>query len=237
MTLEWVFFDIGDVLFDEDAPHMLYFHTILQTMRKNGIAVEWDIFHAQILQSVRIEPSHAVQVATQHFIPDQAESDRVYHEGRMIYEEIRKPRPYGVLLNDFTPVLQEMKKEFRLGIIANQHAEVLTALEDYGIASLFDIKLIDEVVGVSKPAPAIFRMALDQAGCAPESALMVGDRPDTDIGPANTLGMRTLRFRRGLLYSHIDPKTESEHAELMVTCVSRILPAVRQIAASPRINA
>ena len=48
-----------------------------------------------------------------------------------------------------------------------------------------------------KPDPAIFRYALSVAGCAPEQALMIGDRLDNDIFPAKALGMKTLRITQG----------------------------------------
>ena len=233
MTLEWIFFDIGDVLFDEDAPHMLYFHTVFQAMRRNGIAVEWDAFHRQILETARWQPDQAVPEAMRLYVPDAGEHDRIFHEARTVYEAIRKPRPYGILLDDITAVLLDLKKDFHLGIIANQHPQVLTALDEYGVGPLFDIKLIDEVVGVSKPDPAIFRMALDQADCAPGNALMVGDRPDVDISPAKTLGMRTVRFRRGILYTSYDPRTDMERADRIAETIPGLLASIRQVASSP----
>ena len=34
MSARWVFFDIGDVLFDEDVPHLYYYHSLLLAMRR-----------------------------------------------------------------------------------------------------------------------------------------------------------------------------------------------------------
>lgn len=51
--------------------------------------------------------------------------------------------------------------------------------------------------GCAKPDPAIFRMALAEAGCTPQAAVMIGDRPDNEIAPAKRLGMRTVWVRRG----------------------------------------
>ena len=230
MAIRWVFFDIGDVLFDEDAPHLYYFHTLLLAMRRNGIAVEWDEYHAQIQACVREKPATAITDACRIYVKDDDLWKKIFQEGRGVYEAVRKPRPYGLLLDDIQPVLEELRKEFRLGIIANQHAQILPALDDYGIGPLFDIKLIDEVVGVSKPDPAIFRMALEQAGCTPQEAIMIGDRPDNDILPAKSVGMHTIRFRRGLLYALYDPRREEERADIVVRELPRLVPAVRKIA-------
>jgi len=58
--------------------------------------------------------------------------------------------------------------------------------------------------GVEKPDAEIFRRALRRAGCAPESAVMVGDRLDNDILPATRLGMRTVWVRQGLASRRAD---------------------------------
>ena len=39
---------------------------------------------------------------------------------------------------------------------------------------------------------------------------MIGDRPDNDIAPARSVGMKTIRFRRGILYAIYDPRTDEE---------------------------
>src|SRR5579872_971597 len=205
MAVTWVFFDIGDVLFDEDVPHSYYFHSLLLAMRRNGVGVTWDEYHARIQDCVRVKPATAIIDAARGYVPDTALWEKIYREGRAEYEQMRRPRPYGLLLDDITAVIQDLHTDFRLGILANQHPPVLQALDDYGIGSLFAVKGIDEVVGLSKPDPAFFHWALEQAGCEPGEAIMVGDRPDHDIAPARSVGMRTIRFRRGILYSLYDP--------------------------------
>jgi HAD superfamily hydrolase (TIGR01549 family) len=233
MAIKWIFFDIGDVLFDENVPHLYYYHSLLLALRRNGIAVEWDDYHMRIQSCARVTPGTAITDAAHYYVSDESLWNKIFHEGRAEYEMMRKPRPYGLLLDDITPVVQELRQDFRLGVIANQHQPVLQALDDYGIGPLFDVKAIDEVVGLSKPDPAIFRYALEQAGCAPEEAIMIGDRPDNDIAPANIVGMRTIRFRRGILYAVYDPLHENERAEIVVRETPRLILASRRLANTP----
>jgi HAD superfamily hydrolase (TIGR01549 family) len=232
MAIKWVFFDIGDVLFDEDVPHLYYFHSMLLALRRNGIDADWDDYHARIQAYVKDKPSSAITDAARYYVADDPLWEKVYHEGRAEYEAMRKPRPYGQLLDNITPVIRELRESFHLGIIANQHPPVLQAIEDYGIGKYFDVKAIDEVVGFSKPDPAIFLWAMERAGCAPEEAIMVGDRPDNDIAPAKSLGIGTVRFRRGLLYSLYDPHTLAERADIEVRETGRLAAAVKRLAAS-----
>ena len=88
--------------------------------------------------------------------------------------------------------LEEMRRDFRLGIIANQPPLVIECLERWELLSLFDVVLLDSQDGVSKPDPAIFRIAMERARVDAGGCVMVGDRVDNDIVPARRLGMRAV---------------------------------------------
>lgn len=230
--MKFIFFDIGDVLFDENAQHQYLFHSMLLAMRRNGVDVTWDAYHARLRQCVRIAPDAAYKDAVHTFVPDAERAEQIIHQGRGEYEAMRKPRPYGMLLDNMLPVVQELKRDFRLGIIANQHPQIMDALRDYGLTPYFDVIAIDEILGVSKPDPKIFQWALAQAGCEAKDAIMIGDRPDVDVAPARSLGMGAIRFQRGQLYAHYDPRTEQERADVVVTDLISLAPAVRELAGS-----
>ncbi len=234
MAIRWVFFDIGDVLFDENAPHYYWFHSLLLAMRRNGVDASWDEYHARLQILARQKPDAAIVDAARQYVTDPELWDKIFREARAEYHAMRKPRPYGVLLDDITAVVQTLSEEFKLGIIANQHPPVVQALDDYGIGRHFDVVAINEALGISKPDHAIFHWALNEAKCEPPESIMIGDRPDNDIAPAKTIGMATIRFRRGVFYALYDPLTPAEHADIVVRETTRLVPAVRQIARSAR---
>ena len=155
----------------------------------------------------------------------------LWHEARDTYQQMRKPRPFGLLLDGITPVLQHLRRDFRLGIVANQHPPVSDAIAGYGIAGLFDVIVISETVHLFKPDPAIFQYALGAAGLTGPEAIFVGDRPDNDIGPAKSAGMRTVRFKRGIQYVHFNPSDPAMTADETVMDVSELAAAVRRVAA------
>jgi HAD superfamily hydrolase (TIGR01549 family) len=165
------------------------------------------------------------------YCTNHSETEVLWHEARDQYQEMRRPRPFGLLLDGITPVLQDLRRDFRLGIVANQHPPVLQAIADYGIANLFDTIIISEIVHYFKPDPAIFQCALAEAQLAGPEALFVGDRPDNDIGPAKTAGMRTVRFRRGIQYVHYNPTDPALVADATITHISELAAAVREVAA------
>jgi HAD superfamily hydrolase (TIGR01509 family) len=231
--IEMVLFDIGDVLFDETPQHSWLFHTLLLTLRAHGKDVLWDDFNATriALTAQGPNPEAAIKGTLAAYCANDSETEVLWHEARDQYQEMRRPRPFGLLLDGITPVLQNLRRDFRLGIVANQHPPVFQAIADYGIADLFDTIIISEIVHYFKPDPAIFQCALSQAEVRGSEAIFVGDRPDNDIGPAKAAGMRTVRFRRGIQYVHYNPDDPALIADTTITHVSELAAAVREVAA------
>ncbi len=233
MAVSIIFFDIGDVLFDENGQHLWLFHALLLTLRAHGKDVLWDDFNATRKRLVALgpNPEAAIKGTLAFYCANDSETETLWHEARDQYQQMRRPRPYGQLLDGITPVLQDLKRDFRLGIIANQHPPVQQAIEGYGIAGLFDTVVISEVVHLFKPDPAIFRAGLETARVAARDAVFVGDRPDNDIGPAKAAGMKTVRFKRGIQYVFFNPDDPALIADGTVTDVSELAAAVRRVAA------
>jgi putative hydrolase of the HAD superfamily len=65
-------------------------------------------------------------------------------------------------------------------------------LHGAGLWEAFDLFLISGEVGLGKPEPGLFRMALAAFGVRPEEAWMLGDNPAKDILGANRAGVRAV---------------------------------------------
>ena len=98
------------------------------------------------------------------------------------------------LIPGIPEVIRELKEDYQLGLLANQPHEVIDVLKGHGLWDVFTVKGVSAEVGLHKPDPDFFQWALDQAGCLPGEALMIGDRLDNDILPARSVGMKTLRL-------------------------------------------
>lgn len=85
----------------------------------------------------------------------------------------------------------------KIGIVANQARTAVAALTFHQIAPLIDFMGISAVVGLEKPDPAIFQLALQSLGALAAQTVHVGNRLDTDVLPAQSLGMRTAWILRG----------------------------------------
>jgi putative hydrolase of the HAD superfamily len=88
-------------------------------------------------------------------------------------------------------LLSRLQPRVALGVISNFYGNLDRILAEVGIAALLAAIVDSTRVGLSKPDPAIFALALRQLGCAPGEALYVGDSFDKDIVGARAAGWRT----------------------------------------------
>jgi FMN phosphatase YigB (HAD superfamily) len=91
--------------------------------------------------------------------------------------------------------LRVERPALRLGLVSNFTRNLRVLLGEEGLAPLFDAVLCSEEVGLAKPDPALFRLALERLSAEPEEAAMVGDSLGSDIVPAKALGLRTVWIR------------------------------------------
>ena len=90
------------------------------------------------------------------------------------------------------------EKGYRLGMITNGDAYGQNAKIDSGnLRQYFDVILVSGTVGISKPDPAIYALALEQLGTEKQSALFVGDNPKTDILGAQNAGIDSFLLTKG----------------------------------------
>jgi putative hydrolase of the HAD superfamily len=78
----------------------------------------------------------------------------------------------------------------RVVIVSNSEGMLDRLFVDLGILRHFDAVVDSGKVGVEKPDPRIFRIALDRFGVPAERALMLGDTFATDIAGARAAGIR-----------------------------------------------
>lgn len=93
---------------------------------------------------------------------------------------------------------------FRVGVVSNAEGRVEQDLHAAGFRDLLQTVVDSHVVGVEKPDPAIFRIALDRLESAPERAIFLGDVPAVDVAGARAAGIAPLLLDRHDLYPHAD---------------------------------
>lgn len=83
------------------------------------------------------------------------------------------------------------------GVISNSNGAIAGILESLGLTPCLDFVLDSFVVGVEKPDPRIFRLALERAGVRPDQAVYIGDFYSVDVLGARAVGMSAILLDPG----------------------------------------
>ena len=204
--IRWVFFDLGSTLLDESG-------AIHRRVRETteGSDVTYQLFRDAMLEAF-CKNRDGYREALERFglqkMPWHSEEERIYP--------------------GMKDLLERLRGQYSLGVIANQVPGVEERLRDFGISEYFELVLASAEVGLSKPDPRMFQLALDRAGCRAEQAAMVGDRLDNDILPARALGMKTVWVRQGD-WKYALPRSPEETPDFIVEDLKELDVILKQL--------
>ena len=201
LTAKWVFFDLGSTLIDETAADTRRIKEMI-----SGTNITEEEYREKRLEMIR-KGRNGDLSAIEYF----ALTKTPWHS------EDEVPYP------DAVPTLTELKRRgYKLGVIANQNHGTELRLKKWHLLRFFEVIAASAELGMAKPDPAIFEWALKQADCSPQNAVMVGDRMDNDMEPANRLGMHSVRLKRGLGAYH-EPQSDDEVPEYTISMLAELL--------------
>ncbi|HIT38930.1 MAG TPA: HAD family hydrolase [Candidatus Caccoplasma intestinavium] len=92
-------------------------------------------------------------------------------------------------IDGIRPLLKKLHNDYRLALVSNFYGNLSAVLDDFDLKNCFDTVIESARVGVRKPSPAIFSLALDTLQLSPAEAIVVGDSYKNDIAPALSLGI------------------------------------------------
>jgi len=217
----WLFFDVGETLLSESSFHKARNNGLFQILKaRRGDLTEESYnvaYRVALLSRPGGEASRVRAIAKQVLKTEEKEyydAVREYYEkfGNNLIKRFEEDpnsmfRPYP----EVRQVLEYLAPRYSLGIIANQHRNVRKHLENtWNLGAYFKFMILSEEVGFKKPETEIFNLALDKARIEPVDAWMIGDRIDTDVAPAKSLGMKTIRVLHDSEVSVIPPRGQDE---------------------------
>jgi FMN phosphatase YigB (HAD superfamily) len=79
----------------------------------------------------------------------------------------------------------------KLGIISNFYGNIDALCREFGLSPFLNVVLDSTTVGIKKPDPKLFSLALERLKLPPQAVAFVGDSFERDILPAKAAGMQT----------------------------------------------
>lgn len=103
-----------------------------------------------------------------------------------------------VLDQELVDYIRALRPDYKTSLISNAWDDLRQVLEyTWKISDVFDEIIISAEVGVAKPDPRIYQIALERLAVAPQQAAFVDDFP-ANISGARAVGMHAIHFKNSL---------------------------------------
>lgn len=192
-SVEAVFFDIGGPLYDDENFVRAVLRALDELRAERGLPPPGRARFRQIYDTTRARQGGSLRAALAAEFLGSPEQRTLLHERTGPYWT----HPEGSLHADVLPCLRALHGRVRTGVVANQESTVVEALRRDGVAPYVDVWAVSGIVGAEKPDPVLFDWALREADTTAGRAVHVGNRLDTDVRPAQALGLGTVWVLRG----------------------------------------
>jgi putative hydrolase of the HAD superfamily len=203
-----VFFDLGHTLV---CPHPSFPELFVRVCAEHNVALTLEQVGSLIFEADR--EIAALQASGGGFSLSMEDSRRFWlslyrrsleglgrpypdHLPEALYQRFTDRSIYRVY-PDVMPALTALRAGgVRMGAISNWEAWCEELIIELELAPLFDFALISGVLGIEKPDPRLFQMALERAGVPAARAAHVGDNPDHDCEAARAAGITPVLLDR-----------------------------------------
>ncbi|MDG6987983.1 MAG: HAD-IA family hydrolase [Nitrososphaerota archaeon] len=146
-----------------------------------------DATRDQVEESYRVLDS----MVFDHLFPGRPRGESTHATSlmRTMWDETQRSVPLK-LYPDAEPTLRRLKDEgYKLALVSNAPSDTSKTVESLGLSRYISVTVFSGAVGVSKPNPEIFRIALRKAAVEPSEALHVGDLYEADVAGARNAGV------------------------------------------------
>ena len=185
MTLRAIFFDLGGVIVrtEYQAPRERLAERLNMTYEDiSKIVFEAETSRKASIGEVSVE-EHWLAVTRKLRLPDsEAESVRTeFFAG-------------DVVDRDLLDFIRSLRPRYKTGVISNAWGDLRDYVVKHQFDDAFDMLIISAEIGMMKPQPEVYQLALKQAQVQANEAAFVDDTPK-NVEAANALGMHGIIFR------------------------------------------
>jgi len=121
-------------------------------------------------------------------------------------------------------LLIQLKKRYRLALLSNYPSRsfIMDALEQFGIADVFESIVISADIGYVKPHPVIFQRVLEELRLPPDRCLMIGDNWLADVQGARQLGIPVIHITQYTSYEKFEPQEGDLEPDLRISQLNEL---------------
>lgn len=229
MKYEWLLFDLDDTLLDFSVSEHF---ALTKSLAKVGINFQtthlkiyerinrkcWDDFEAGTLPQSAINSTRFSRFLDALNLPNENATDF----GNYYLEQLSEKAVY---MNGADKLLKEQYGKYKLGIVTNGLKQVQRPkLKKNNLMHYFDMIVVSDEIGVSKPNTAFFDHAFNEMNFPnKEKVLIIGDSLNSDIRGGHNYGIDTCWYNFKKKYNTTDLKPTFEIHDLHQLKLLRII--------------
>ncbi|RAP47473.1 MAG: haloacid dehalogenase [Methanosphaera sp. rholeuAM74] len=188
-----VFFDMDDTLYDTSGFAAIARRAAVKSMVHNGLKCSEDEGYSRLMDIIKDMGSNYdkhFDILTKEV--NGSEDPLIIVNGIITYHNTK----FAMLKLEpecFSILLYLKSKNYKVGLITNgKEIKQWEKLVRLGVYPFFDEVITSEAVGVEKPDPEIFKIAMERLNVTAGTSLMVGNSFETDILGACNAGIRSM---------------------------------------------
>ena len=212
----WLFFDLGNTLVSEEAATEYRLQRLVSSLARYGRRCSIDEVRSAFQEASAEFAPRLLSKAIEKLIDDPASR-------RAVAAEAPYPKELEAPYEGAEELFRTLSSCYKIGVIANQSVSSTDRLTKWGLMPFISTCLCSFELGLEKPDPAIFELALERVRCSPLQAVMIGDRLDNDIRPARLLGWKTIRIAQGFARFQ-SPRDGLDEADLTLANLKGLVP-------------
>lgn len=225
-----ILFDLGSTLWDDYPTELHHWQLLTQLLANHGIDTSLGDLIAlseQVIASFcpSLTRSMIFQLVGRDLELYRTIVNELQHA---ILERFADPAEFR-RLNPLFPgvheLLDSLARDYRLGVVSQNFAEARQWMTYHGIDGYFSSVSLSYSEQLFKPDPRLFLHACEALGIEASDTVMVGDRLDNDIWPANRLRMLSVRVLADP-YRIQQPRYHNDVPNYTLDCIGDLLKVV-----------
>ncbi len=199
-----VFFDMDDTIYDTSGFAAIARRAAVKSMVHNGLKCDEDKGYERLMDIVKEKGSNYDKHFNILVKEINGEEDPLIIVNGIITYHNTKFSMLKLEPESFSILLYLKSKGYKVGLITNgKEIKQWEKLVRLGVYPFFDDVVTSESVGVEKPDPEIFEIAMNRLNVSPSASMMVGNNFEVDILGACKSGIQGM-----LINSEITPEQQ-----------------------------
>lgn len=212
--INWIFFDVGGVLLNDDKYEEERIKLILEIVSEYTTNIS-----SKDILKVRPKASAMFGGLTTNIIklllPNKIQQESAIEKAKIIIKQ-SDYSGHSFIRPEAKSVVEILSKKYSLGLLANQPVVTKEKLEKSGILQHFKFQGVSEDFYLKKPDPEFFKAIFKATGADPEKSAIIDDNIERGLVSAKKLGMTTVWFK-------LETRDISNDIDFVTTSLSELL--------------